>query len=483
MNSVTSSPVRVLVAGGGVAGLEALLALRDLAGERVALTLLSSEPEFVYRPMAVAEPFARGHAQRHGLSDIAASVGAEFVRGALAEVDDAQHTAITTDGHTLSYDAVVVAVGAAGEPALRRVLTWTPESDAEVFGGLLRDLEEGYATRVAFVVPPGAAWPLPAYELALMTAWDARDMNRDDVEITVYTTEEAPLGVFGSEATTALRTDLADAGIRVEVSAYVTEDDRGRLVVQPGDRGIDAERVVALPRAAARPVGGLPVDSLGFILTDPYGKVVGTQAVWAAGDAISFPVKQGGLAAQQADAAAESIAALAGVAVDPRPFRPVLRGVLLTGRGRQWIRRELDDPNDPGRAERHALWWPPTKVAGRYLAPFLASLEDAERVDENYRPEGRLVQLDLERELPAVADALTLARLRVRATHADHELRRAELGAAEELRDLQSGLDRLRVHEQETEAQLRQAGYLKRGRRPMKPAETVTGADGDSAVN
>jgi hypothetical protein len=62
-------------------------------------------------------------------------------------------------------------------------------------------------------------------------------------------------------------------------------------------------------------------------------------------------------------------------------------------------------------------------------------------------------------------------------------LRRAVGGAAEELRDLQSGLDRLRVHEQETEAQLRQAGYLKRGRRPMKPAETVTGADGDSAVN
>jgi sulfide:quinone oxidoreductase len=328
----------------------------------------------------------------------------------------------------------------------------------------LRDLEEGYTTRVAFVVPPGAAWPLPAYELALMTAWDARDMNRDDVEITVYTTEEAPLGLFGSEATIALRTDLAEAGIRVEVSAYVTEDgdDRDRLVVQPGDRGIDAQRVVALPRAAARRVGGLPVDSLGFILADAYGKVVGMQAVWAAGDAISFPVKQGGLAAQQADAAAESIAALAGVPVDAQPFRPVLRGVLLTGRGRQWIRRELDDPDDEGRAERHALWWPPTKVAGRYLAPFLASLEDAEKVDENYRPEGRLVQLDLERELPAVADALTMARLRARATHADHELHRAERDAAAELRELQGGLDRFREHEHETEKKLREAGYLKR---------------------
>jgi hypothetical protein len=117
---------------------------------------------------------------------------------------------------------------------------------------------------------------------------------------------------------------------------------------------------------------------------------------------------------------------------------------------------------EQGRAERHALWWPPTKVAGRYLAPFLASLEDAERVGEDYRPEGRLVQLDLERELPAVADALTLARLRAAAIHADHELRRAERRAAGELRELQSGLDRLRQGEQETEEKLRAAGYLRR---------------------
>ena len=66
--------VRVLVAGGGVAGLEGLLALRDLAGDRVELTLLSPEEEFVYRPMAVAEPFGRGRADRHPLADIASDV-------------------------------------------------------------------------------------------------------------------------------------------------------------------------------------------------------------------------------------------------------------------------------------------------------------------------------------------------------------------------------------------------------------------------
>ena len=87
MTSDSSTAHRVLIAGGGVAGLEALLALRDLAGDRVALTLLAPERQFTYRPMAVGVPFARGHMQRHDLADVARATGAEFVRGELAEVD------------------------------------------------------------------------------------------------------------------------------------------------------------------------------------------------------------------------------------------------------------------------------------------------------------------------------------------------------------------------------------------------------------
>ena len=158
---------------------------------------------------------------------------------------------------------------------------------------------------------------------------------------------------------------------------------------------IDAQQVIALPRAVARDLDGLPVDVRHFILTDAHGQVEGTTDVWAAGDATAFPIKQGGLAAQQAVAAAQAIAAVAGADVTPEPFRPVLRGVLLTGRGRQWIRRDLDAGDDAGTAERHALWWPPTKVAGRYLAPYLAALEEA-RFRPDDRPPGELVDLRLE---------------------------------------------------------------------------------------
>ena len=221
---MSSGRFRVLIAGGGVAGLEALMALRDMAGDRVDLTLLAPEAEFVYRPMAVAEPFGRGHADRHPLAEIASEFEAELIQAALVEVDPAGRAAVTGPGQRVAYDALLVAVGARSEPALRRALTWTPETDAELFGGLLRDLDEGYLKRVAFVVPPGVAWALPAYELAMMTAWQAWGMGHDDIEVTVYTPEDAPLGLFGTRGTAALREDLEEAGVRAETGVYVTED-------------------------------------------------------------------------------------------------------------------------------------------------------------------------------------------------------------------------------------------------------------------
>jgi sulfide:quinone oxidoreductase len=387
------SPLRVVVAGGGVAAMEAILALRELAGERVELTMLAPESTFAYRPMAVAVPFARGRVQRLPLAEFARETSTRLVRGSLTAV--APGHAISSDGPPLPFDALLVAVGAWSEPAVRGATTWTPDLDQEVMGGLLADIEEGYVKRVAFVVPDGAGWPLPAYELALMTAWDARDMGQDDVAVSVYTPEAQPLEIFGEQASQGLRSDLEEAGVTVHAGTTVQEDPDAPARLLAGGEPLDSQRVIALPRAIASGVGGLPVDERGFIRVDAHGRVEGVPGVWAAGDAIAFPVKQGGLAAQQAGAAAESIAAEAGADVTPSPFHPVLRGVLLTGRGSQWIRRDLGGEDTEGESERHALWWPPTKVAGRYLAPYLAKLDEQEFTDAD-RPAGRLIEFTVE---------------------------------------------------------------------------------------
>jgi sulfide:quinone oxidoreductase len=219
-------------------------------------------------------------------------------------------------------------------------------------------------------------------------------MGQSDVDVAVYTPEDAPLGLFGAAASEALRSELDEVGVRVVCDVHVQDGARG-LVVGPGGQPLDAQRAVALPRATGPALPGVPGDDRGFIPADRHGKVA--DAVWVAGDAMAYPVKQGGLAAQQADAAAQAIAAAAGADADPQPFRPVLRGVLLTGRGRQWMRHALDAGDEQGSTARHALWWPPTKVAGRYLSPDLGAIEDAEELGSPARPDGQPVELDLDR--------------------------------------------------------------------------------------
>ena len=107
-----------------------------------------------------------------------------------------------------------------------------------------------------------------------------------------------------------------------------------------------------------------------------HGRVRGADDVYAAGDGTWFPVKQGGLACQQADAAAESIAAQAGADIEPAPFRPVLRGKLMTGAQPLYMRSDISGTaGDESTSSGHTLWWPPGKVAGAYLAPYLAARE------------------------------------------------------------------------------------------------------------
>jgi sulfide:quinone oxidoreductase len=379
----TSPPPHILIAGGGVAALEALLALRELAGDRPRVTLLAPEPDFVYRPIAVAEPFCLGHAAHHPLDDVARDFGATVVRDALGEVDPEARTVATRTGMSLAYDSLLIAVGARPEPVYRHAITFGAEGAPEALAGLLADLEEGHTKRVAFVVPSTVAWSLPLYELAVMTARDVVSAGIDGVELTFVTPEARPLEAFGPEAATMVADMLAQEGVEFIGSTFA---DVGHGFVLAGDWRIDVDRTIALPVPAGPAIAGLPADPGGFIPVDEHGRVQGVNDVYAAGDVTTFPIKQGGLAAQQAVAAAETIAARHGTDLDPRPFRPVLRGMLLTGGQQRWLRAPAGDTPGESRASLRALWWPPTKIASRYLAPYLVGREGADRLATG--PEG-----------------------------------------------------------------------------------------------
>ena len=387
-SETTGQPLRVLIAGGGVAGLEALLALRELAGPRVTTTLLTPDSEFVYKPMSVKEAFAGPSVSRHSLARIVADMGADLVTDSLTWVAPSQHAAFTQGGAELGYDVLFVALGARREVAYDKVTTFRGNEDGEAVHGLVQDIEGGYSKRIAFVVPPGITWPLPLYELALMAGGRAREMGMSP-ELTLITPEEQPLGIFGAEASADVAGLLDNAGIRVETSAYADVADGRHVTIRPSGVSVEADRVVALPRLFGPALRGLPADDDGFIPVDTHGRVLNIRDVYAAGDGVQFPIKQGGIAAQQADAAAEVIAKRAGAPIEPRAFRPVMRGMLLTGGGERFLKGEVSRGRDGiSEASEHSLWWPPTKIAGRYLAPYLGVGEDGRPEAQPLESEG-----------------------------------------------------------------------------------------------
>jgi sulfide:quinone oxidoreductase len=243
----------------------------------------------------------------------------------------------------------------------------------ELLHGVVQDVEEGYVKRIAFVAPARLAWPLPLYELALMTAARAYDMGVE-VKLMLVTAEPAPLAVFGPQASAAVEGLLAEAGVETITSTHAQVDAVGEVRLQPGNRTVGADRIVALPELFGPAVRGLPAGEHGFIPVDEHCRVRGVERVWAAGDAIDFAVKHGGIASQQADAAAEAIAALAGAPITPAPFEPEIRGILLTGRKPRYLTARLSGSMSfSSQVTDEPTWTPVSKISARYLAPYLES--------------------------------------------------------------------------------------------------------------
>jgi sulfide:quinone oxidoreductase len=369
-----TNPLHVVIAGGGVAALETMMALRHLAGDRVRITLLAPERDYHHRPMAVAEPFTIAHARRVALVAIAADFDARHVRGTLAAVEAGEHRVVTADGERIGYDALVIACGTRTRPAFDRVITVDDRSIGVTLRGLVQDLEEGYTHKIAFVAAAQSFWPLPLYELALQTANRAYDMNAT-VEIAVVSPETAPLASLGDGISSDMARLLRDAGIAFHGSSFA-EVSHGTLTLRPGGADLREHRVVAMPTLEGPQISGVPTDPHGFIAVSDRGEVCGLDGVYAAGDVTAHPIKHGGLAAQQADVVASAIAWRAGTAIEPQPLRPVIRGALMTGRETRLLEAVLGDDGtyrstatDAGPSDASA------KIVAKHLGPYLADGE------------------------------------------------------------------------------------------------------------
>lgn len=373
MEQGTDHPMKVVIVGGGVGALELVLALHRLAEERIHVTLVAPERDFRYRPASVAVPFGRGEVSAFPISEITRAAGAHLVQDTVTAVDIDARSVLTADDDRLEYDALVIACGARRVPVMKGGIPFRGEEDIPAIEALLEEVEKGRVSSIVFALPGGASWALPLYELALLTSSHIARRHITGVTLSLVTPEDRPLAQFGGEVSEQVAALLARRGIAVLSGTYPVGLYGSMLMLAPG-RTFPAEHVVCMPEARGIVIEGLPHNFAGFLPTDLYGHVSGAPDVFAIGDITSHPIKQGGVAAQQADVLAQLLARAAGAPVDePEPHRPSLRGLLLTGEQPQYMDSEpTGGRGAPATISSEPLWWPGGKIAAHHLGAYLA---------------------------------------------------------------------------------------------------------------
>lgn len=364
-------PRRIVILGGGVAAVESVLALRQLAGPLVQLTLVSPDDGFRFDALQTSEAFGLSTPKVYSLTALAATQGATYLRDVATTVDAEDKVVHLASGASVPWDDLVVAIGACPVAALEHCDTAFSARLPDIVARLRDDLVTDRFGSAMFLVPPGVFWTMPAYELALMTRREADRAGRVRFAITIVSTESAPLGMFGAAASQEVHDLLDREGIAFVADAYATTHRGGRVSIRPHRRVLRAERLIALPRPEGPFLTGLPHDTEGFLPTDQHGRVRGVDGVYAAGACTDFPIRQGGLATQQADALASCIPAQLGPAVACKPFRPVLRGRLVTGGNNAFMHHQMAGGAGEGRHSLDSLWSPPSKVNGRFISAWL----------------------------------------------------------------------------------------------------------------
>ncbi|WP_320668612.1 FAD-dependent oxidoreductase [Patulibacter defluvii] len=366
----------VLIAGGGTAAIETLLALHARAAGALHVTLLAPDARYRYRPLAAYAGLVPDLAQTVCLDDLTAEHGSGLVVDRVATVDGDRRELTTAEGGRIGYRALVLATGAVPHAAVGGAITLGDRRDEPAFARLVQRVRAGRVGRLAVVVPAGVGWSLPAYECALLLDHEAPET----METVVITAEPLPLAAFGEAVGEAIEALLGRRGIALRTGSHPDRFVDG-TVWMPTEGAFDADAVVALAQPRGPFLVGLPHDPRGFAPVDDAGRVVDAADVWAVGDGADHEVKQGGLAVQQADVAAADVVRALGVAdrLPPPSRMTTLRAALLDGRGTLYLRAERAGADGRWRTitSREALWWPPAKIAGGHLAGYLADREAA----------------------------------------------------------------------------------------------------------
>ena len=351
---MSDAPHRVVIVGGGFAGLYATQALR---GAPVRVTLIDRRNFHLFQPLLYQ--VATGGLSPGDITSPLRAVlkrqrNAEVLLAEVVDVDPSAHRLIFSDGD-LDYDTLVVATGASHHyfghsewqrlaPGLKTIEDATEIRRRIFLAFEAAEREPGPAQRAAwltFVIvgggPTGVELAGALGEIATDTLkHEFRSINPAEARILLLEGVDHVLPAYPPELSEKAAWALSGLGVTVRTNALVTAVDAGSVTVRCGEttEPIATRTVIWAAGVQASPLGrvlaeraGAPLDRAGRVMVDPDLTVPGQPAIFVIGDLAHFRHQTGTplpgiapVAIQQGKYVAAAIRGrLAGRA--PAPFR------------------------------------------------------------------------------------------------------------------------------------------------------------------
>ncbi|MDH5750796.1 MAG: FAD-dependent oxidoreductase [Deltaproteobacteria bacterium] len=314
-----NAKAKVLVAGGGFAGLETAFYLRLKLKDRVDITLVSDKDHFLYKPNTIYIPFGMDPEKlKIPLTLPTKKQNMKFIQAQARGVNPESRLLETSQGD-LPYDYLVLATGSRMRPeeipgmSQYAQTIFTPDEMLKLrasLGALKERAREGKRQKLLFLVPPNNKCSGPLYEIVFMADYWLREQGvRDNVDITYSTYEKGFIQAFGPRLDGFVTDEFSRLGIDGH-REYAVERITASEVVYRNGESLPYDVLVSFPPyMASTPFPGLPADDRGFIATElETRKVQGYPEIYAPGDNGDFPVKQAFMAFLQADATASHLA-------------------------------------------------------------------------------------------------------------------------------------------------------------------------------
>ncbi len=315
---------RVLVLGGGFAGVEAAIHLKK---EGMDVTLVSDRDFFYIYPTSIWIP--TGDAT---LEDV--SVGLD----ALARAHDFEvivDPVVAFDGHTKrtelasgrvleGYDYVVLALGQdkIKHKGIEHTLSicGKPEEAVALHDKLEALIAKGEG-RIAFGFggnpkDTSAVRGGPAFEVLFNVHHLLKKKGmRDKFELTFFAPMPKPGAKMGEKALEMMEKMFAMTGIEKKVGSKIVAFEEDGIVFEDGEK-IVSDLTMFIPAGTGHPVlkaSGVPLSEAGYVVTNEYNEIEGFETVYAVGDSAAllgpeWRAKQGHVAEVMARNVAYNIA-------------------------------------------------------------------------------------------------------------------------------------------------------------------------------